>query len=646
MKITTAKIKNFGVIGEAELRISDRGLMLIQGENADDTSATSNGSGKSTIPDAISWCIYGVTARGISGDDVVHNKVNKDCCVEISVDDNGLEYRIARYRKDKTHKNDLVLVRYESGSTYLDLTKGTAALTQLEINKIIGSSYEVFVASSYFGQEMMPDLPSMTDKQLKMIVEEASGTEVLQRAHDLATAKLKKVESDRATISTKITLIESAIAIESNSIANLQQKSKDLKISKARDIKSLLDWHSTLLLEIQCMPQPYDASTADGIKNTIQVTLDKIESATCEESAWLAELDRNLRGLEKTAHEAALEEKNDIALAKIAKGKLDSVNARVGTPCKECGKEYHEHDIEGAKVIAQENLNRELKSLSASKKALAIAEEQLRIAQDERKAFADSMTDISELLATHSAAVEDLRQSEERAWAVDTKQIERDNVLANIARLKAEVQQNPFERMIVEHQAQMTKLQTELSQVESLLEVATKAVEKAKAGVDVFGRAGARAHILDSVTPFLNEKTAEYLGTLTDGNITASWSTISTTASGEIREKFSITVSKNNGSKVYKGLSGGEKRKVRLATAMALQDLVASRATKPIEFQFLDEIDDSIDAAGLERLMTILQQKGREKGSVFVISHNDLNSYIANAIKVKNVGGISIVIDN
>ena len=64
MKIGNVNIEGFMAIGSAVLGLADRGLVLIQGINKDDASAQSNGSGKSTIPDAISWCLYGVTARG------------------------------------------------------------------------------------------------------------------------------------------------------------------------------------------------------------------------------------------------------------------------------------------------------------------------------------------------------------------------------------------------------------------------------------------------------------------------------------------------------------------------------------------------------------------------------------------------------
>ena len=159
----------------------------------------------------------------------------------------------------------------------------------------------------------------------------------------------------------------------------------------------------------------------------------------------------------------------------------------------------------------------------------------------------------------------------------------------------------------------------------------------------VFGPAGVRAHILDTVTPFLNEKTSEYLGALADGNINATWSTLAKTAKGELKEKFNIEVVNDKGAESFAGLSGGEKRKVRIASAMALQDMVASRAEKPINLFIADEVDHALDDAGLERLMGVLEKKAKDRGTVIVISHNSLSDWIDNVITVKKAGGISTV---
>jgi DNA repair exonuclease SbcCD ATPase subunit len=75
MKFPELIIENFLGITEAKINMADRGLVAIQGINHADTSATSNGASKSSLPDALCWCWFGTTARGESGDDVVSDNL-------------------------------------------------------------------------------------------------------------------------------------------------------------------------------------------------------------------------------------------------------------------------------------------------------------------------------------------------------------------------------------------------------------------------------------------------------------------------------------------------------------------------------------------------------------------------------------------
>jgi DNA repair exonuclease SbcCD ATPase subunit len=76
---------------------------------------------------------------------------------------------------------------------------------------------------------------------------------------------------------------------------------------------------------------------------------------------------------------------------------------------------------------------------------------------------------------------------------------------------------------------------------------------------------------------------------------------------------------------------------VRLACALALQDLVATRAAKAIDLWIGDEIDDALDSAGLERLMGVLEEKARDRGTVLVISHNDIKDFCRRSFVVTKV---------
>ena len=209
MKFLSMKVENFMALAEAEVELSDRGLVLIQGINTDDSSASSNGAGKSTLMNSLMWCIYGETAHGVKGDDVLSTGNEKNCRVQVTIEDEGKKFAIIRHRNHKEFKNRLI-VRGEDG----DMTKGKDTLTQELVERLIGASKEVFTASIYASQEAMPDLPGMTDKNLKAIVEEAAGVDRLTRAYSIAreraNAATARVDNVKTKMEGALSLVDSA----------------------------------------------------------------------------------------------------------------------------------------------------------------------------------------------------------------------------------------------------------------------------------------------------------------------------------------------------------------------------------------------------------------------------------------------------
>ena len=69
IKFNKINIQNFLSIGEASIDFSNNGYTLVKGfNNNKDDLATSNGSGKSSLFEAICWCLTGETIRGIKSD--------------------------------------------------------------------------------------------------------------------------------------------------------------------------------------------------------------------------------------------------------------------------------------------------------------------------------------------------------------------------------------------------------------------------------------------------------------------------------------------------------------------------------------------------------------------------------------------------
>ncbi|HBQ8554134.1 TPA: AAA family ATPase [Klebsiella pneumoniae] len=638
MKFLTLEVENFMALANAKVELDQRGLVLIQGVNAGDSSAASNGAGKSTLMNSLMWCIYGETSHGVKGDDVLSTGHEKNCRVKVTIEDEGKRYAIIRHRKHKEFKNRLI-VRGEDG----DMTKGKDSLTQEFVERLIGASKEVFMASIYASQEAMPDLPGMSDKNLKTIVEEAAGVDRLTKAYAIARERANAAAARMETTKTKmdacLSLVESAQneleSAKTSSEAWERDRSERLDVARA-DLVGAEVTLTEVEMELRSLPEQIRDT-----ENAISKEREKLASKE-EHDAKLVKVRGAITDIRASIRITENIQKEAMQRARAFKVKAEEVNTKVGEPCPTCGKAYCVEDLSTVKESFVEQARSEISQAQASATSVAKYQEHLEKALKIESSLVASTPDVSAIISRIEQLTKELgtlRHREKEVVAVE----------ALVARARSEVDRitketNPFLAVIKRHEESLAAnksnygvLKTELKNIQEQALLLDKARQ-------VYSPAGVRSHILTSVTPFLNAQTAEYLNTLSDGNIVAEWSTMESTKKGEWRDKFNISVRKIGASKTFQTLSGGEKRKVRIACSLALQDLVASRASKNIELFIGDEIDDALDTAGLERLMGILEAKARERGTVMIISHKEMKSWFRETITVEVKEGRSYVV--
>ncbi|QFZ84533.1 AAA family ATPase [Variovorax paradoxus] len=641
MKFLSAHIENFLTVAAGTVKLADRGLNLIQGVNADDDSASSNGAGKSSIVDAICWCLYGVTARGVKGDSVVNLKAKKNTAVIVMLENGATTYKVERYRKHATGKNSLRLYAItDPTAPGVDMTRGTDAETQKEVEKILGCSLEVFIAAVYSGQEAMPDLPKMGDRDLKRLIEEGAGMQRIERAYALSRTRLTSAKyvldgyvARLETAKTGLLRTESALEIRREKAKQWNDGRAGVIAGLEARVNAAKADATTKALHAQSLKPKADAATT----RLAEIGVSLAAHATAQRAA--ADAQKALSRAELAVEKHQLQQATEAVVQ--AQADVDNAEQDLSKPCRSCGQPGSLHKLDDyrdhkrALLVAAKGT---LEDLKVRVRSQVLAVQAAKTTHEEALAAVPDVTALNAeragLEADKTALQNAIRVAQTAKQTYDQEKLSLDNAKAAV---------NPEQSVVEELEERLTYDNTQISGWTAEIAKATAEVAVAEGVVKVFGPAGVRAQILDTVTPFLNARTADYLSVLSDGAMQAIWTTLTKSATGDLKEKFSIEVTHSKGADSFAGLSGGEKRKVRLATALALQDLVASRATQPIDIWFGDEVDDALDPSGLERLMTILERKARERGTVIVISHNSLGDWIDNVTTVTKADGVSTV---
>ena len=145
-KIKYLTVKNFMSVGNSTQAVNfDRkDLTLVLGENIDlggDDTGARNGTGKTTIINALSYALYGQALTNIRKDNLVNKTNQKAMLVTIDFEVNGVDYRIERGRKTNVLKFYIGDQEQESKD---DNSQGDSRETQQEIERLLGMTHDMF----------------------------------------------------------------------------------------------------------------------------------------------------------------------------------------------------------------------------------------------------------------------------------------------------------------------------------------------------------------------------------------------------------------------------------------------------------------------------------------------------------------------
>lgn len=145
-KIKTLSSKNFMSVGNVTqaINFNRTDLTLVLGENLDlggDDNGSRNGTGKTTIANALSYGIFGQALTNIKRENLINKTNGKGMLVTIEFEKDGIDYRIERGRRPN------VLALYCGGEAFAakdNDAQGDSRETQHEINRIVGMGHDMF----------------------------------------------------------------------------------------------------------------------------------------------------------------------------------------------------------------------------------------------------------------------------------------------------------------------------------------------------------------------------------------------------------------------------------------------------------------------------------------------------------------------
>lgn len=583
-------LKNFMSFHNETFSDLDRkGLTLVNGENHDE--GESNGSGKSSLWDGISFALFGHTVRGLKGDEVVHRKFKKECEVRVDFEFKGQSWAVVR-----TRKPDRFYVEVDGKVTEL----GTSAMTQQWLIDTLEIDYDLFRSTVVFAQGETFNFVNSTNKEQKEMLSKIMRISYEVRLNK-AKAKIKDLKEKKSEVDRQLSVLASHVVEgeeffsdeieewETNRTARIERKKNE-----ARDIKKKLEGLKD--------------GDASEMGKQLKENTEKIEQI-------------RLRSADYVTKAADLR-----AEVKQAQKYLDSAEDLMKAPeCPTCG-----HAIDGLDLA--DKLRHVESEMEVTKSELLKWEEKVTLSNQGQDKLSKSNHDLRNKIMVVQMATS---QRELLTEAVS-------DLVEEVKSIKTE--ENPWFKKRVAELIKQKDIKAKMTAFERTKESVDAMIPYVDFWVNAFGDSGIKSFVFDLVCATLTTRANYYLNILTSGKVIVTFDTQKKTKSGEVREKFDCEILVDGVSVKYDSYSGGEKRRISLAVDLALSDLMSDYYVQSFNIVVMDEQDSFLDRQGRAAYLNLLKEMAKTK-HVFVVAHDtEFKATFDDVIVIQKKDGISAVV--
>jgi DNA repair exonuclease SbcCD ATPase subunit len=332
IKIKELTVKNFMSVGNQTQGVAfdKANLTLVLGENLDqggDDSGSRNGTGKTTIVNALSFALFGNALTNIKKDNLINKINNKNMLVTLSFEKNGINYRIERGRKPTLMRFFVDDQEQEAEET--DDAQGDMRETQKDLDDLLGMSHDMFKHIVALNTYTEPFL-SMRANDQRAIIEQLLGITILS----------EKAETLKELIRT----------------------TKDQVLQESADIEAAKKSNEKIQLSVDSLITRQNAWNTQHEADIERTARAIIELENVDIEAELAKHAELKAYEEKTAKLKSLNKERatlDSAIAQAersVKKYADELAKLKDKKCHACEQELHDHKHEEMSATAQQHL--------------------------------------------------------------------------------------------------------------------------------------------------------------------------------------------------------------------------------------------------------------------------------------------------
>lgn len=566
------------------------GLYQITGKNKYNPRMGPNGVGKSTLLDAIMWCLYGHTSRGLKASDVV-SWGTKAARVKVNLVIGSGPVTVERSQSP----NSLHLVLGDEQRRPVDQEAVTKAL------RVNADGFLASIMHCQFGSSFLQLTPAAKLNLFSDILELDVWLEKAKVANKLAD----EIQADIDHVEGQIAICTSQVEILTKDIADIEPKEKDFEfVRKAhiRDARRIIEKANDRSFELADLFEVCEKKLKQTSKN-----LEADDAKFDKYSETLSNLNTTIGRLD-----------GELAAAYRAQKQLENMLRELpsaGTTCPQCRQPLDKSHLKaetkrlGAEIATQITLSSEIAS------NLDIKQTRKKAVFKELAEMKQTKLDLVNVRNKLTYTIQDHEHEQQRCSAqVSDQELE-------IKKLKA--QGNPHTEFLEEKREAWRKLRKDkVKLIEKLNEVTA---EHAAVHPWVAGFKKIRLFIIEQTLKALELEINNNLANLGMPDWAITLDVERENKSGGVTKGFSVFVhAPGKADPVrFEAWSGGETQRLCLAGDIGLSNLIMEQAGLEAKVEFYDEPSEHLSAEGLQDLAETLADRAEEQGKqIFLIDHH------------------------
>lgn len=633
------EITNFRSIGNIKVDLHDQGIVQVKGINQYEQISKSNGSGKSSIFEAIIYALYEETSTG-----------SKE--VENRIIDNGYDIKLTLYINDILY----TIHRYKNGSkTNVELLQGASDIsarnktdTNKLIEQLIGINKEIFLDSIYLSQGLNTNLsvlsPTARKERLEILTNTEQDIEYLRvRLKNKDTELTNRVEQIVLDINKNVTIkemLEKDIPDLTEKLSSLKQKAINLRTKE--EINKAISEQEDLILSLDKDINNINEILQD-LDNQIEKITPKQEELTEFKTSIETQLQDNQLKYNQITNDIELEKSKLSSELRILHSlQSDYTDLEKSEVCPTCGRPYDDIDTE--------HLKTQLDKKSNEIKHQEIVIEEINSIIDKYKQDQQELEkEILEINSKLNTSVEELELINDEIKKLE--QQKKDNEFIKHTQLPHKKEMCYIQIKQLQEELQTTTIWDEIEDIQIKLEGTQKEIEKQdvliNANIEIKNKLELdfavvndmlklvtkefRMYLLESIIAYMNNKLKDYSTKL-----------FSNPQDIIQLEQTDTRINIKLGDAMYESLSGGEKTKVDISLLLAQKSLAQMIGNISSNIIILDEILKYCDTTAEEKIIELVLNELNTIESIYIISHKEiLVGYDKELVVIKDEKGIS-----